>query len=112
MSKFLLLLHEDPNGWRALSPDQMQKALEKYMVWTKKSFYLDGKRLAQDPGRAIRSASGKIKTSDGPYSETKEIMGGFYLIEAVNYDEAVALAMDHPHLEYGGTVEVRKLWEA
>ena len=45
-------------------------------------------------------------------SETKEIMGGFYLIEAANYDEAVALAMDHPHLEYGGTVEVRKLWEA
>lgn len=111
MSKFLLLLHEDPIGWRTLSPDQMQKAVEKYIAWTKKSFFLDGKRLSQDPGRVMRSAGGKVKATDGPYSETKEIMGGFYLIEAASYDEAIALTMDHPHLEYGGTVEVRQIWE-
>jgi hypothetical protein len=38
------------------------------------------------------------------------VLGGFYVIEAANYDEAVQRAMDHPHLQYGGTVEVRQLW--
>ena len=59
----------------------------------------------------IRSEGGKPRATDGPYSETKEILGGFYLIEAADYDEAVARSLDHPHLEYGGTVEVRKIWE-
>ncbi|MBZ5604668.1 MAG: YciI family protein, partial [Acidobacteriia bacterium] len=44
-------------------------------------------------------------------SETKEVFGGYYLIEAADYDEAVQRALTHPHLEYGGTVEVRKLFE-
>jgi len=47
---------------------------------------------------------------DGPYSETKEILGGFYTIEAANYDEAVKLALTHPHVEYGNTVEVRQVF--
>jgi len=50
------------------------------------------------------------KPTDGPYSETKEVLGGFYLIEAADYDEAVARTGDHPHLEHGGTIEIRKLY--
>ena len=88
----------------------MQKALEKYMAWTKKPFTVDSKRLAEDPGRVIRSHSGKPRATDGPYSETKEVLGGFYTVEAASYDEAVKLALEHPHLEYGGTIEVRQLY--
>ena len=58
----------------------------------------------------IRSVGGKPKATDGPYSETKEILGGYYTIEAANYDEAVKLTLDHPTLEYGGTVEVRHVY--
>ena len=47
--------------------------------------------------------------TDGPYSETKEVLGGYYLIEAANYDEAVRRCKDHPHLEHGGTIEVRQI---
>ena len=93
-----------------LSPEEMQKAIEKYMAWTKKPFTKDSKRLAQDAGHVIRSQGGKPKASDGPHSETKEILGGYYTIEAPNYDEAVKLALGHPHLEYGGTVEVRQVY--
>lgn len=110
MPQYMLLLYDDPTGWAKLSPDQMQKAIEKYMAWTKKPFTKDSQRLAQDAGRVIRSQGGKPKATDGPYSETKEILGGYYTIVAANYDEAVKLALGHPHLEYGGTVEVRQVY--
>jgi hypothetical protein len=110
MSQFMLLLYDNPAGWQKLSPEEMQKAIEKYMAWTKKSFTVDSKRLGEDPGRVIRSVNGKPRATDGPYSETKEVLGGYYTIEAASYDEAVARALDHPHLEYGGTIEVRKLY--
>lgn len=111
MSQFMLLLHENPEGWQKVSPEEMQKAIEKYMAWTKKPFTVDSKRLAEDTGRVIRSAGGRPRTTDGPYSETKEVFAGYYTIEAANYDEAVKLALDHPHLEYGGTIEVRQTYE-
>jgi hypothetical protein len=106
----MLLLHGDPTGWVKLSPEDMQKAIEKYMAWTKKPFTRDSKRLADEPGRVIRSQGGKPKATDGPYSETKEILAGYYTIEAASYDEAVKLALEHPQLEYGGTVEVRQVY--
>ncbi len=110
MPQYMLLLYDDPSGWQKLSPEEMQKAIEKYMAWTKKPFTVDSKRLGQDTGRVIRSVNGKARATDGPYSETKEVLGGYYLIEASSYDEAVARALDHPHLEYGGTIEVRQLY--
>jgi hypothetical protein len=110
MSQFMLLLYDDPAGWMKLSPEEMQKALEKYMAWAKKPFFVDAKRLSPDAGRVVRSAGGQVRATDGPYSETKEVLGGFYLIEAASYEEAVARSLDHPHLEYGGTIEVRELF--
>jgi len=109
MAQFMLLLHDNPSAWRELSPEEMQKAIEKYTAWMKKPFNLDGKRLAEDAGRVIRAQGGKVRATDGPYSETKEVLGGFYLIEAGNYDEAIERTLDHPHLEYGGTIEVRQV---
>ena len=58
----------------------------------------------------MRSENGKVRTTDGPYSETKEVLGGFFIIEAANYEEAVERASDHPTLEYGGTLEIRQIW--
>ena len=107
MSQYLLLLHHDPSGMSRMSPDEYQKSIEKYMAWRNKPFVVGSQRLAPEPGRVIREQGRKI--SDGPYSETKEILGGYYLIEAANYDEAVERTLDHPHLEHGGTVEIRQL---
>ena len=111
MSQYMLLLYDEPANWQNLSPEDMQKAVEKYIAWAKKPFMVDSKRLAEDVGKVIRAGAGKPRTTDGPYSETKEILGGYYTIEAANYEEAVQRAMDHPHLEYGGTIEVRQVWE-
>ncbi|SRR5581483_5738352 len=110
MPQYMLLLYDDPSGWHNLSPEEMQKAIEKYFAWTKKPFTVDTKRLGEDFGRVIRSEGGKPRVTDGPYSETKEVLGGYYTIEAANYEEAVQRSMDHPHLEYGGTIEVRHVY--
>ena len=110
MAHFMLLLYNDPSGWSKLSPEEMQKATEKYMAWTNKPFTRDSKRLTQDTGRVIRSTNGKPHATDGPYSETKEVLAGYYTIEAPNYEEAVKLALAHPDVEYGGAVEIRQVY--
>jgi len=110
MAQFMLLLHSDPAGMKQLSPEEMQKAMEKFMAWRKKPFTRDGHRLTDDAGRVMRIQAGETRTSDGPYSETKEILGGYYTIEAADYEDAVRLAQGHPTLEYGGTIEVRQVW--
>lgn len=111
MPQYTLLLYNDPAIWQKISPEEMQKAIEKYMAWMQKPFVVDSKRLGGDPGKVIRPEGGKPRAKDGPYSETKEVLGGFYLIDAANYDEAVQRSLDHPHLQYGGTIEVRELMQ-
>ena len=110
MEQFMLCLYEDPSGWATLSPEDMQKAVEKYIAWGKNAFVKGGHRLDADLGKVMRMQGSKPVATDGPYSETKEVLGGIYLIEAKNYDEAVKFTLDHPHLAYGGTIEVRRLF--
>jgi hypothetical protein len=108
MPTYMLLLYNDPAWYKTLSPEEMQKATEKYMNWNKNPYVKDGKRLGGDPGQVIRAQTGRAV--DGPYSETKEVLAGYYTIEAADYDEAVQRALTLPHLEYGGTIEVRHVY--
>jgi hypothetical protein len=110
MPNYMLLLYNDPNWYKKLSPEEMQMATEKYMAWSKSPFVKDGKRLGGDAGRVIRTNGAEARATDGPYSETKEVLGGYYTIEAASYEEAVKQAMGIPHLQYGGTVEVRHVY--
>ena len=59
----------------------------------------------------VRLQRGQPLLTDGPFAETKEQLGGFYLIEAQDLDEAVAWAAKMPHLVDGGSVEVRPVWD-
>ena len=106
MPQYMLIMRRDPSFMSGLSAEDMQKALEKYMAWTKRPYTIDSKRLAMEPGKVIR---GK-QVTDGPFSESKEIFGGFFIIEAADYNQAVSRALEHPHLEYGGSIEVRQLF--
>lgn|SRR5690242_109364 len=113
MAQYLLLLYDNPTGWSKLSPEEMKKWMGKYQAFGQKlrdnKQYLASNKLTDEPGRVLRASGGQIKVSDGPYSETKEWLGGFYLIEAANYQAAVDAARDCPSLEHGGTVEVREV---
>ena len=112
MAKYLLLLYNDPNGWKALSPDQVQQALQKFVAWRQKivdqGIYLGSNKLSDDPGKVLRGFA-QMRVTDGPYSETKEVLGGYFLIEAANYEDAVNKTKDCPGLEFGGTIEVREV---
>ncbi|MCB9885123.1 MAG: hypothetical protein H6838_06495 [Planctomycetes bacterium] len=113
MPKFLLILRGDPDVWQHRDAAQMQELVECFEAWAGRLMaerrFLDGKKLADGDGRVIaRDASG-VKVSDGPYGETKELVGGFHLIEADSYEHAVELCQDHPELTIGGTVEIRRL---
>jgi hypothetical protein len=115
MSQYLLLLYDNSPTLRSLSPEETQKAVEKYSAWSKMPFTKGGKRLAEDHGRIMHpdkagAHAGKSRVTDGPYSEAKEVLGGFYLIEADNYDHAVELTQGHPHLEYNGAIEIRQIF--
>ena len=113
MPKFMLLLHDDPTAFASMSPEQMQQVLEKYMAWGKRlreaGLMHAGEKLTDEPGRVLRSKNGQVRVTDGPYSETKEVLGGYYIIEAASYEQAIERSRDCPHLEYGGTIEVRQV---
>jgi hypothetical protein len=112
MPSYMLLLYDNPANWQNISPEEMQKALEKYIAWgsslRQQGVILASHKLADDAGKVMRG-HGQTRVTDGPYSETKEVLGGYYLIKAATYSEAVERARDCPHLEFGGTVEVRQV---
>ena len=113
MPQYMLLLHDNPAAFTNVSPEQMQKIIEKYVAWGKqlreKGVMRGGQKLADEPGRVMRAGQGQVRVTDGPYSETKEILGGYYIIEADGYDRAVEYARDCPQFEFGGTIEVRQV---
>jgi hypothetical protein len=111
--KYVLLLHDAPDAYTSLSPEQMQRVIQKYVAWgekLRKAGVLEGgQKLAEEPGRIMRAKNGHVRVTDGPYSETKEVLGGYYLVSADSYEGAIDLARDCPHFDYGGTIEVRQV---
>ena len=68
-------------------------------------------RRLEDAGRTLRSEGGKTVVMDGPFSESKELVGGYFLIQAEDDDQAVELSRDCPHLKYGARIELRRVDE-
>ena len=96
-----------------LSPQEMQKVIQKYMSWAeeirKAGRVVHGEKLRVGEGRVLRGHGGKMAITDGPYAETKEIVGGFWLIEAGSYEEVLTVLANHPHLDSSGSLEVREV---
>jgi len=107
MAEFTFLYHGAAGA--APSPEERQKTMEKWMGWFKE---MGAKGLVKDAGHPLES-NGKIvrgkpvSVSDGPFAETKDIIGGYTLIEARDLDQAAEIAKGCPILEAGGHVEVR-----
>jgi hypothetical protein len=112
MSGYLLLLHENPAAFAEVSPEEMQSIIQKYTEWKNRmqaaGVLTRGEKLQDGTGRVLRQIAGQTSVTDGPYTESKEVIGGLFEIKADNYDAAVAAASDCPHLEYG-TIEIREI---
>jgi hypothetical protein len=113
VAKFLLLIHDDPKEDMAMTPEQLREAIARYRAWSQKlsegGHVADAAKLADEGGRVLSRVNGKVRIDDGPYAEAKEILGGYFILEAKNYDHAVELATGCPALDGKGRVSLRML---
>lgn len=113
MPKFLLILRGDPDAWRHQGAAEIQSLIERFEAWAGRLMterrFLDGKKLADGEGRVLVRHGDTVRVTDGPFGESKELVGGFHVIEATDYDHAVRLCQDHPELSIRGSVEIRRL---
>jgi len=107
-----MLLFRGTDWYKTLSPDQIQNVMAQWGAWFN-GLAQEGKLKAGQPlEREVKVVSGKNRTvSDGPFAESKEAVGGYFLLTVDNFDDAVAIARDCPGLEYGISVEVRPVAE-
>jgi len=109
MEKFMLIFQGGQmNG---ASPDQMQAHMGKWMAWIEKlsktDQYVAGEPLL--PGGKLVTGTGGKTVTDGPYTEGKEVVGGFFIIKATDLNEAVTISKECPSFDLGSSVQVRQV---
>lgn len=112
--KYALLIysHEAPGADDQLSEEQQKSIMGEYFAISELPGTYGGEQL--QPGTTattVRVENGKTLTTDGPFAETKEVLGGFYLFEADDLDSALEVAARIPAARLGGSVEVRPIVE-
>ncbi len=113
--QYLLLLYANEAGWEQLTAAQQQQGYAAYMAYTealKTAGALKSSNRLQPVSTAttVRATNGKPEVLDGPYADSKEQLGGYYLIEAPDLDAALAWAARCPGAGHG-TIEVRPVWD-
>ncbi len=102
-----MLIFRGNDWYKGLSPEEMQQVSDKWMAWFK-GLMADGRAVTGNPLEHEGKVVGKNKVvSDGPFAESKETIGGFFMLKVDSMDDAVAIAKDCPGLPYGIRVEVR-----
>lgn len=111
--KYLLLIYENEASWAGMSEADQGKMFQEYLDFSgrarKNGNYVAGAALQPvSTATTVRVKNGKTLSTDGPFAETKEQLGGFYLMEAKDLDEAIALAAGIPAARTG-SIEVRPI---
>jgi hypothetical protein len=112
MAQFMLLLHQGPDNMADLPREKMMEVVKRYYTWSstmrEKGKLVGGEKLAAGGVRHIKVKDGAPVASDGPYAEAKDVVGGYFTIEAKDVAEAEAIAKECPHL-WNGTnwIELR-----
>ena len=105
MKKYLYVFRGGDEGFENQSPEEMQSHMQRWGEWMAK-VNAEGYPL-QAEGKVV--GKGGAIVTDGPFTEGKEIVGGYVVLEAENFDSAVELSKDCPIFEFGGTTEVREI---
>ncbi len=111
--KYMLLIHDSEKMWSTLSQDEQQQIMADYRRFSDEikatGQYLAGSQLQPtSAATSVRVRSGKRVVTDGPFAETREQLGGYYLVDAKDLDEAIGLAERLPSAKLG-TIEIRPL---
>jgi hypothetical protein len=112
--QYLLLIYQNEAEYDARPQAEVQKTMAEYGTFTQgivqSGNFKGGERLRPvSTATTVRVRNGKTMTTDGPFAETREQLGGYYMIEAKNLDEATAIAAKIPGAR-SGSVEVRPIW--
>jgi hypothetical protein len=113
--QYLCMIYEDETIWQKMPKAEAQKLFDEYHAFTedlkKSGHYIGGNPLQPtDTATSIRVRNGKMSTTDGPFAETKEQLGGYYLVEAKDLNDALHLASRIPGARLG-TIEVRPIMQ-
>ncbi len=114
--KYMLLIYHEEQAWHGLSEQERQEIYADYGQFTQEimasGHHVGGSELHPiSTATSVRVRDGKQLAIDGPFAETKEQLGGYYLIEAKDLDEAIGIAARIPSAQ-SGTIEVRPVAEA
>ncbi len=108
--QFAVLVYEKPGTYEALSAAERQRMTDEYLEIAQLPGYIGGAQLQSiETASAVRVESGETLITDGPFANTKEVFGGFYLFEAEGLDPVLDVAARCPAARLGGVVEVRPL---
>ena len=113
--QYVLLIYGDENGWKGRSEEERAQVFQAYGAFTEEvrsAGAMKGGDALQPTQTAttVRVRNGETLTTDGPFAETKEQLGGFYIIEAASLDEAIEWAAKIPGASHG-SVEVRPVMD-
>ncbi len=109
--KYALLIYADEKPQAEATPEEQKEVMDAYWAFTneitERGIMLGGEALSfTETATTVRVRDGETMTTDGPFAETKEALGGFYLIDVADLDEAIAVAAKLPG-SWHGSVEVR-----
>jgi hypothetical protein len=110
--KYAMLVHYKPGYYEALSEDEGKAVFAEYRALGEDPRAVGGAQLQPiETATTVRVQDGQTQTTDGPYADTKEVFGAYYVFEVDNLDEAIELAARIPAARLGGAIEVRPLVE-
>jgi hypothetical protein len=112
--QYLLMIYANEQETAAMAPAALNAMMQEYAEFTKSIVqagqFKAGDRLKpSSTASTVRVRNGKVLITDGPFAETREQLGGYYLVEAKNLDEALGVAGRIPSAKYG-SIEVRPIW--
>jgi hypothetical protein len=106
--QYALLIYGEDGRWDTLSAEEQEAQTKEYMAIGMSPQTKAGAELDElSKATTVRVNDGKTLTTDGPFAETKEYLGGFYIVECDNLDEAIEVAARIPAARTGGAIEVR-----
>lgn len=113
--QFMLMTYVQEGGWEKLTPAQQEQGKAAYMAYSEALSKAGVLKLGQRLGPSktattVRLADGKAKVLDGPYADSKEQLGGYFVIDVNDMDAAISWASRCPAVDHG-VVEVRPLWD-
>ncbi len=106
--QYALMFYTEPLQGEALTETAREKVQAEFQELLGDARVVEAMRLqSAETATSVRSVGGRSLITDGPFADTKEVLGGFALIEAANLDDAIDLAVRIPVIRYGGVVEIR-----